>query len=267
MKTLLACAIVALVGIGCQTAPPVPEQKVAVAAAPVPYAPFVLNDVTAEGESLVGLSLKVAGKVARNVSERELTWTAKAGEKSLGSGTATLEPGADGTFLVALPVKLGETAEDLAPFQGSDAIELTVDASLPGGLTATRSRAIRTPRLPVLAMLTVEATKTSTATVALTYTISVRNPNLFEVKLSGLKYKGELNGKVLGEGSLPGGGRIPSASETTFELPVEANAQNCGKDIHSIVRKSQMPWAFTGTMRFGDIEVPFDLNGEVKLSQ
>jgi len=263
-----ACALLA----ACVTRPaPVPD---AAPAQPPPARaePFALSDLKAAEQSMLGARLSLAARFD-GAPATEIRWIARVGERELGSGTAPLAAGPEGTWCALLQLSYGSAAADLAPFQAQETMEVVVEAAADAGGTErrdTRSLHMRAPHIPEVYMLSVQASREpgNNAALDLTYLLAAKNPNLFDVRASGLHYTAMLGGREVSQGDLPLGDRIPAAAENTWEIPAVASTENMGRDFPAKLRSAEtMPWAFAGSLRVGGIDVPVDLKGELKLSK
>jgi LEA14-like dessication related protein len=264
MRSSLGFMVAVLLVSACRTPPEVVPKRPDEPQAKV-TPPFALTKLTAQSEGLLGLTMHLEGALGPGVTERDLTWTAKRGEQVVGSGTTKIEEGENNTFIADLPIKWGENTADLEPLQSLSTLEVLLETQL-GKYTATRSLQVRSPKLPSAKMLTVQASRTGPQSIGVTFLIALRNPNLFEVRFSNLQYTAFMAEKNVSVGTIPGGTRIPPAAETQFEIPVEANPENCGKDMAALLKMVEMPWSFTGKMRYGTVELPVDLGGHLKVS-
>lgn len=264
MRTPFLAGLAALLVAACRSAAPVPDGH---AAAPPP---FELTDVTAENESLLGLSLMVDGHVEPDVTGRELAWTARSGTRVLGTGTSVVQPDEDGDFSLELPLSYGTDAAAIASFQGGETFDLTLTATLSSGgesLVSEVTALVRSPRLPVVDIVSVQASRNVPGALALTYLLQIRNPNAYDVRVGTLVYEAGLGGKVVGAANLPLMTRVPGSTEGMFEIPAVANADNVGKELPAMLRQTELPWGFSGSLKVGGVTVPVDVQGSLKLSR
>lgn len=264
MSRLLCVACLSLVVVSaCQTTPaPVPE-----AAPAAPRAePLELTGIEVTEQSLLKASLAVNGKVGPDALERTLSWKATSGETVLGEGEATLTPDADGAFSVPVEVTFGDSLEALAPYQSRRSLDIVVQATL-GQYQASRSRAVRSPLLPVVGIATVRASRNEAKSLSLTYSVTVHNPNPFEVRVRTLRYEAGLGGKTVAQGELPLGSKLPPAAESMFDLPGELNTENAGADFNRMVRQPELEWRFSGTLDAREVAIPFELKGMLPIAQ
>lgn len=228
---------------------------------------FALTSVTPRSASLMKLVLSAEGEV--HVDARDLRWTVRHGERVIGEGRETITPDENGAFSLTLPLTLGKTFEQLQPYQGSEAMELVVTAALGEGgaaLTDSRSVRVRAPQVPQVDVVSVQGTRGGPAELTLTYVVTVRNPNPFEVRAGRLDYTALLDGRPILATDLVLATRVPASGEATWDLPAEANVETWGADLGAALRRTELPWGFRGTLSVDGVSVPFDLSGDLKIS-
>lgn len=261
----IALALPLLLAVACASGPqPVPQERPATEAPPPSFA---LTSVKPESASLLKLVLSAEGEV--HVDARDLRWTVRHGDRVIGEGRETITPDDEGAFSITLPLTLGKTHEQLQPYQGSEAMELIVTAALGEGdaaLTDSRSVRVRAPQVPKVDVVSVQGTRGGPAELTLTYVVTVRNPNPFEVRAGRLDYAALLDGRPILATDLVLATRIPASGEATWDLPAEANVETWGADLGTALRRTELPWGFRGTLSVDGVSVPFDLSGDLKIS-
>jgi LEA14-like dessication related protein len=251
--------------VGCATAS-APKPEAEKAPPPPPAAPLQIDTIETAEATLVSFDLKVAGKLGPGVDGKEMQWAVKEDQTSHGSGTVPIEVAADRTFTATVPVVFAKALEDLAVYQVKESIEMTLEATI-GGATATRTARLRSPKVPEAKIQSVQATKSGPDTIELTYWFAIDNPNLYPLKLKGIDYKAYLGGKLVADTSTPTDPRIKASAMNEYTFNTQANPTNCGKDIKRMLKTPTMPWQFTGVVHYGTLDVPFSLNGELKLTK
>lgn len=264
MSRLLCVACLSLVvASACRSTPePVPEAATAAPRA----APLELTGIEVTEQSLLNATLSVKGKVGPDTQERTLSWRATSGDTLLGEGEAALALDADGSFAVPMEITFGDSLESLQPYQAKRSLEIVVQTSL-GEHQASRSRSVRSPLLPVVGIATVRASRTEAKALSLTYSVTIHNPNPFEVRVRTLRYEAGLGGKTVAQGELPLGSKLPPAAESMFDLPAELNTENAGADFNRMVRQTELEWRFTGALDARELAVPFELTGTLPIAQ
>ena len=263
MSRLLITACLCAVAVACKSTPePMPEVR----AAPPRAEPLALVGLDVTEQSLLTATLSLKGKVGPDVAERTLAWRATSGDAALGEGEATLSVAPDGSFTAPVIITFGDSLEALEPYQAKRSVEVVVHASL-GGHESSRSRSVRSPLLPVVAIATVRASRNEVKALALTYSETIHNPNPFEVRVSTLSYEAGLGGKTVATGELPLGSKLPPAAESTFDLPAELNAENSGGEFNTMVRQKELEWRFSGVLDARVVKMPFELKGALPIAQ
>jgi hypothetical protein len=261
-------AVVVVAAAGCQSAP-APRPPVVEAAEPEAPAdePLVLGEATTKSQTLRGVTLVLQGDFGPDDTASALTWTAKVFEQEVGAGSAAIAPDPDGRFTVELPLKWGSTREELANFQ-QQALEVVVEVKTDGAapLVRTRTVRIRGPLLPTATVVSVQASREGPLALGVTYLLSIRNPNPYEIKVGTLRYEARLSGRPIVKGELPLSAKVPASADNMFEIPAMATTESYGKDIAALLRQTLVPWGFGGTLSAGGIEIPIDVQGEMRLS-
>ena len=262
----LASTVFAVVALaGCATTP-IASGPVTPKAPPPP--PFALTNITADQKSLVAIMLHITGQLGPGVTGNKVALTAKYGETELATDSASFTADSAGSFTVDLPVKLGASAADLAKYQGFETMQILVDGKLEGTPhSGTHAVVVRSPHLPTTKVLSVQASRTEVNTLEVTYWIRISNPNPFEVKVTSMPYTAKVADKVLSKSALPAELKVPPSAENEFQIPTAATPANCGKDFNTMVKKTELPWSFVGTVEIGGVEMAYDLTGQLKLSK
>lgn len=227
--------------------------------------PFTLTGVNVTEQSLLKATLVLTGHVGPDVTARTLRWQANAGSEVLGEGEVAIKPAEHGDFSAPLTLIFGETLEDLAPYQSEESFEVVVTATL-GDFTASRSRSVRSPLLPVVSIATVRASRNEVRAMALTYLVMVHNPNPFPVAVRNLSYTAHLAGKTIAKGEFSLGSALPGSMQSEFEVPAELNHENSDGAFNAILREKELEWGFSGAVDARVFQVPFDLSGTLPLS-
>lgn len=266
LTKVLSASLLALAA--CAGEKPRPAEPMVAAPPPKAVEPaLAIVALTTETQTIEGLVLKLDGHLGPAATGRELSWSAKAGDREVGQGK--LEVAGPGDFSAPLELTFGNTMADLAPYQDSEVQQLVVEVSVATGDTAvteSRSLRVRSPRLPEAKIVHVQSSRPDRAVLEMTFLLSIKNPNPWEIRVGTVTYTVMLADKTLITSDLPLASKVPGSSESTFEVPAAANAQNCGKDIGPMLKKPELPWAFTGGLKVGAVELPIDLKGTVKVT-
>ncbi len=260
--------VLALFALGaCASAPP--PKPVAPPPPPKPQGPaFELTDLSSTAETLSAVALDLSGTLRKDVEGGELSWTATVGGRDAGHGKKSLA--GSGPFQLSIPASFGSTLADLEPFQSSDTVSVIVNATFTsGGKTYSDQRAVdlRSPLLPTVRILNMETSQPQSDQLALSFRVGISNSDPWDIQVGKMTYAVTLDGHSLASTSLDVTATLPAGgARYEFELPVAADASNCGKDFDRIVRAQQLPWTFTGTLSVGKLLVPFNLNGTTQNS-
>lgn len=102
-------------------------------------------------------------------------------------------------------------------------------------------------------------------TVALQYRLD--NPNGFGLDLRRLAYKLEVEGRQVGEGTLPAGVQIPARGATTLAIPVRLRWRDVPNFVEALLTHAEVGYRISGSAgvgsALGTIDLPFDHQGRV----
>ena len=254
MRPTLA-ALVLLVACVHETPPPV----VAAPPPPPPRPGLAIGTLEATNGTLLGLTLHATGEVGAEGAGKPIAWSAKAGDTELGHGEL---PPATGAFEADLPLVFGDSREALAPYQANQTTSVTVEMKA-GDASAKRALTVRSPLLPKVVAISVQASRNGPEAVGITYMLSVKNPNTYDLRIGTLVYKASLADKVIADTDVPIAAKVPGSSDYEVDIPAEANAQNVGRDV---LRQTDVAWGFHGEVKVGGVLIPVELGGTLKLS-
>lgn len=266
MRPTMPALLLLVLAAACRTAP----QQAPVETAPPPAPPLSIGALVPQTGSLKDASVRLEGLVGPALEgTRSLSWRASWNERTLGEGTAAIHPDGEGRFDASLPLRFGASLEDLQAFQGSEVLEVVLTVSAGDGerrVESQRAVAVRSPRLPEVKMLTVQASRRGSNALGLVYIVAVKNPNPFEVRLGILEYTASLGESAFAKEDLPLAMKIPASGENSFEIPASATVDNVGREFSAMLRRGQFPWSFAGTVTVNGLRIPFELGGEIRLS-
>ncbi len=132
-------------------------------------------------------------------------------------------------------------------------------------LPFARSKELRTPRLPKVKVIDLEAGRFSESEVQVTFHVGVVNPNPFEVLMTGLSYQAVLGGKKVAESFVGKGERVAPASTGVFDVTVALNEETYGPEVKALIKSLLVPYALTGKMTTVLTSAALDARGEIKL--
>ncbi len=134
-------------------------------------------------------------------------------------------------------------------------------------LPFARAKEVRTPRLPRLKLIEVQAGRFSEAEVQANFQLGVVNPNPFEINVTGLDYKVQLGGKEVSVGTQGRGDRVSPASTGVFELTSTLNEETHGKEAAKLVKSKTVPWALSATLALPLFSETLEQTGDIKLTR
>lgn len=95
----------------------------------------------------------------------------------------------------------------------------------------------------------------------------VENPNAVGLKLAGLDYRLELQGRVAVTGAAAGGLRLPARGAAPLELPVRVRFADVQGIVEAIASHETLAWRASGDVGvdtgMGVLKIPFSVEGKV----
>jgi LEA14-like dessication related protein len=259
--------------LACATTPEVkaPSEPAAVAKQEISLTEQGLTDFTVSLQGEVA-SPEVPATLLRAryelVADGEVV---KAGEQELG-----VEVPAGGSAPFSLtqqgaPISKPEELEALSERGGNMLValrgELEVErAGRVETLPFARSREVRVPRLPVVRLSRMDGARYSEERVVMNALLSVTNPNPFPVRLTSLTYQAHYGGKLLDEGVRARGATLAPSSTDSYEVQVNVHPETYGPEAKALIAKRVIPYRLEGKVSGEQFEVPFVLEGEVRLN-
>jgi hypothetical protein len=135
----------------------------------------------------------------------------------------------------------------------------------PVQLPFAKSKALRTPRLPKVKVIDLEAGRFSQSEVQVTFHVGVVNPNPFEILMTGLTYQAVLANKKIAESFVGKGERVAAASTGVFDVAVTMNEETYGPEVKAVIKSLVVPYVLTGTLSTSLTRAPLDARGEIRL--
>lgn len=132
-------------------------------------------------------------------------------------------------------------------------------------LPFAKSKELRTPRLPKVKVIDLEAGRFSDSEVQVTFHVGVVNPNPFEILMTSLSYQAVLGGKKVSEATLGKGERVAPASTGVFDVTIALNEETYGPEVKPLIKSLLVPYVLSGTMTTALTQAPLDARGEIKL--
>ncbi len=101
----------------------------------------------------------------------------------------------------------------------------------------------------------------------LVFVLNVMNPNSFPLKVDGLKYNIELDGKQLIDGKLEQAANLAANSETSIDVPIPVRFDQLFSSALDFALKGKSPYRIRGEAKFGLFNIPFDESGELSIKR
>jgi len=192
-----------------------------------------------------------------------------------------IEIGAKGDTLISLPVKI-TYAHFFEVVKEAEKIN-KAQCYLTGGMTFSDGRRekgrlpfafsgefpIFKPPEPDIVSLVVHAMTIGGAD--LTFEVSFKNSNVFELMVERISYRLSLGGKPVGEGEIGGDKNIKSLDAKVFSLPLLFEFFDVGKDVYNALHQPSALCRVTGEVVirtiWGRLEIPFDKSKEIAISR
>jgi LEA14-like dessication related protein len=160
-----------------------------------------------------------------------------------------------GSLLVAIRGKILATMFNVAT-QESKQIEFEF----------SKSKEIRTPRLPHLKMIEFDAGRFSDTEVQAVFHVGVVNPNPFVISISGLEWELSLAGKKVNSGTIGAGEKVSPSSTGVFDLTGTLSDTTHGKEAAKIVKSLVVPYALKSSMKAALYSEELSSSGDIKLT-
>ncbi len=192
-----------------------------------------------------------------------------------------IEIGAKGNTLISLPVKityahLFEVVKEAEKFN-------TAQCYLTGGMTFSDGRREK-GRLPVAFsgefpifkppeadIVSLEVHAMTIGGADLTFEVSFKNSNVFELLVDRISYRLSLGEKPIGGGEIGGDKNIESLDAKVFSLPLLIEFYDVGKDVYNILHQPSALCRLTGEVVirtiWGRLEIPFDKSKKIAVSR
>jgi len=192
-----------------------------------------------------------------------------------------IEIGAKGNTLISLPVKityahLFEVVKEAEKFNKAQCY-------LTGGMTFSDGRREK-GRLPVAFsgefpifkppeadIVSLEVHAVTIGGADLTFEVSFKNSNVFELLVDRISYRLSLGEKPIGGGEIGGDKNIESLDAKVFSLPLLIEFYDVGKDVYNILHQPSALCRVTGEVVirtiWGTLEIPFEKSKKIAVSR
>ena len=127
---------------------------------------------------------------------------------------------------------------------------------------ATLKEGLKEPEVSVTDM---QVKAVSLSDMQLDFTLGVDNPNPLGIKLSGLKYKLDIDDKSLLSGDSKQKLKVKANSRSSVTLPLSINYKDLAGGIGALINKDSVQYALSGDLDFGLFRIPYKKTGILKL--
>lgn len=127
------------------------------------------------------------------------------------------------------------------------------------------SKDLRTPRLPIVKLIDLEAGRYSESEVQVLFHVGVVNPNPFDILMTGLSYEAVLGGKKVAESFIGKGERVSAASTGVFDVQAVLNEETYGVGVKPLIKSMVVPYSLTGTATTALSNATLKATGDIKL--
>ena len=105
----------------------------------------------------------------------------------------------------------------------------------------------------------------------LSYEMSFKNNNAFELMVDRINYRFYLEKKPIGNGVISGNNNIESQGKKAFSFPILLNFFDVGKEVYDILHETSALLRFSGEIEaetiWGRVKIPFDKSQKVIISR
>ncbi len=123
------------------------------------------------------------------------------------------------------------------------------------------------PETPQLVYQSWEASDLDREGVTLKVHYAIRNPNGYPLRLAGLDYRVDVEGRQALSGALGGGLAIPARGSVGVAIPVRIRFADVPGVAAALLEKDQIAWRISGTatvdLRVGTVAIPFAQDGRL----
>jgi len=188
---------------------------------------------------------------------------------------------ARGNTLLSFPLKItysnlfraveGIEREDKAQCYLSGAMTFSDGRSEKGRLPFAFSGEFPIFKKPEIKFLALHVKEMSVGGADLSFKMSFKNSNAFELLVDRIRYGFHLGGKPVDEGIISGDKNIESGEIRVFSIPFLLDFFEVGKEVYTLLQQPSAPCRFFGEIEvrtaWGDVKIPFDKSGEVVISR
>jgi LEA14-like dessication related protein len=216
------------------------------------------------------LSITLKNEAATPARATRARFEVVSGGKVVNSGEQALAQevpaGGEAVVEVVAPFVYAKDDEEVqALTRRKEPIEYVVRGTIDvggGQVEFGKAAAIRAPRMPTLALTTLDVTTSPTNGITVSATVDLENPNTFPLLLQGSRWRLTIAGKQAGEGVMEH--KAPKAASHTsypIELNLDLNEVKSRKELQG----ATVPYALEAELDLGAAKVRLEESGETKL--
>lgn len=129
-----------------------------------------------------------------------------------------------------------------------------------------KAREVRVPRLPSVTLHELDAGRFSGEEVNVLFSLGVKNPNPFPLRLAGLSYAVQVAGKEVATSQIGRGEKVDPSSTGVFEVPVLLNQESFGPEVAKLIKSKLLPYRISGELESQMYKDTYELKGDIKLN-
>ncbi len=188
---------------------------------------------------------------------------------------------AKGNTLLSFPIKItyahlfrvveGIEKEDKAQCYLTGAMTFSDGRRERGGLSIAFSGEFPIFKKPEIEFLTLEVKEMTIGGADISFKVSFKNGNAFELLVDKISYEFHLRGKPVGQGIISGDKNIEGGEIRVFSIPFLLSFFEVGKEVHIQLRQPSALCRLFGEIEvstpWGYIKIPFDKSDKVAISR
>jgi len=114
---------------------------------------------------------------------------------------------------------------------------------------------------PKVKLESVNVQNAGLAGATLLFGLNVDNPNGFPLKVDGLKYNLEVDGRQITDGELKGPTEVAANSASVIQVPIALTYKEVFGSMAGLLRNQAAPYRVRGAAKLGFFSIPFDEDG------
>jgi LEA14-like dessication related protein len=266
MRVSIACLCLCA---ACATSKPAAEGEASAGGVSAEVRKIEEREQTVSGLN-AALTVALKNETAAPVRATHARFEVVSANKVVNSGevdlSAEVPAGGEATVEVVAPFVYASNDEEVARLTTrKEPIDYAVRGTIDVGgakVEFAKAAAIRAPRMPTLALTSLDAATSPTNGITFTASVDLENPNTFPLLLKGSHWKLTVGGKVAGEGVMEH--KSPKAASHT-SYPLEVNIELSEVKARKELQGSSVPYALEAELDLGAAKVHLEESGETKL--